>query len=273
MNTLLKALIFCLIPGLIYADPQVTTKPASKPQKSIHIVCDDWRHLCEKNGSGLYLELLSKIYSAHGFTIKFSTEPFKRALISVSQAKYDMMPGALNTPQRAINLLYSDTRTSTEFVSLLYKKSNNDIPPTNIKGLTAKIRGYDYSRYKTQGIKFIEITNASQAIEMLLQNRVDYFMNDYFDSLTALNNYPETKSQFSLKIFTRDPIYTIFPKNPKGEQLKTIYEEEIRKLYNNGSLLQLTKKYSLPDIYAYYPELNQNTDSLTQPSKATPQNY
>ena len=60
---------------------------------TLHVYCDDWPGFCQKDGEGVYLDIVRAIYEPEGYVVRPHLVPYKRALAVVSQKAGDMAMG------------------------------------------------------------------------------------------------------------------------------------------------------------------------------------
>ncbi|MCR8921336.1 transporter substrate-binding domain-containing protein [Dasania sp. GY-MA-18] len=234
----------------------------------ITVSCDNWPGTCNRDGSGLYFEILRAIYEPEGIHIKHRIDPFMRGLKLVEEQQVDVMAAAYKIPEREQRFTFPKTRLITEYTSVLYKSTQQVPSEGKLKGRINIIRGYDYSAYIDTSAKINEIGSIDQGIKMVLSGRSDYFINAFYDSYAALQRLSKTEGELvpnkvSLKILDSKPIYLVFPNSAHGQNLARLYDKNIQRLFNSGALKDFFISRPIGSYYYYFPELS-NDHSLPQ---------
>jgi polar amino acid transport system substrate-binding protein len=226
-------------------------------EQTLQVACDNWPGSCTQTG-GVYIDVLKAIYEPHGFTLSVTIAPFKRALYQLEHRQTDLIPGVYQTPERAKIFIYPDYRLSNTIVVEAYLKGrtlwNNPLR-------YARIRGYEYG--DLQG-ELINVLKNQQAIHLLQAGRADYFSTDLMEMALTLKDMGIPFTDFAYTIRSREGLYVAFSNTPRGKALATIYDQEVRKLYQSG---QLQKMLGAPinaifdertiNEYVHFPEFEE----------------
>jgi len=151
--------------------------------KTIHIVTPPWPDQTNKDGTGLFFDIVRKVYEPVGIKMKYEIVPWKRAEKMIGSNKADAMVDVLRinaviTPKHPMNVI-------PEYV--VFKKERGK-KWEGIKSLelgrTAWFRGYDLHKtphLKGIKLKWIEIDQYATAWKMLEKERIDFYIDVLMD--------------------------------------------------------------------------------------------
>tara|TARA_R110000868_G_C10971688_1_gene770098 strand:+ start:2003 stop:2860 length:858 start_codon:yes stop_codon:yes gene_type:complete len=257
----LRIILFSYI--AVYA-PYSQAESTTDNITQISVSCDNWPNTCNKDGSGLYFELLHTIYQPEGIRIKHRIDPFMRGLKLAEEHRVDAMAAAYKTPEREQRFIFPQTRFITAYTSVLYKRdSKQDGSPLSsnkIKGRISIVRGYNYSSHIDETANIEEIGSVQQGIKMVMSGRSDYFINAFYDSYSAMQQLAKTENEritdkVHIEIIDAKPIYLVFPKSPRGQALADMYDKNMQQLFNSGALKAFFDNRPRGNYYYYFPEL------------------
>lgn len=238
-------------------------------EKTITVSCDDWVGFCNKDGSGWYLDILREIYNPHGINIKVKIEPFARGLDAVKSGSADVVLTGYNIPERRKEYVLSTIRIDNEQTIVTFLPPTSYSPDSFAKSRVAYVRGVAYQSHFAPTMTLIEVTRRTQAIDLLIHKRIDYFLAEMSETLQAINELELKPADFSFARIDVKPLYVMFQKNNQGQELAKQYDEGIVKLYELGRPQALAKQYHIPDFSVYFPEIEalHSTGKPGQPKK------
>jgi len=231
---------------------------AEEPQV-IRFHATEWKDLTNKDGTGLYHEILQRIFESQGFEIEATYFPFRRTLLNVSIDEADIA-GATTNDQP--DLLPARNPIWVSRNSALFHKK---MLPT-WEGLRTIILNPNTSVSspgigKMIGVDIYEVPSRDQALNMVLDKRMRYYVDDY-ETLTKLKageknvvGFEGWKPPSSINNFDWDrfvirdvrsvPAYMVFQNNEKGRRLRDLFDSEFEKLHRSGELIKIYEKWGL----------------------------
>lgn len=224
--------------------------------KTIIVSCDDWIDYCNKDGSGWYLDMLREIYAAEHINIKLKSEPFARGLESVKLGTADIILNGYNIPERQKEYVLSKVRIDNEQTVITFKPTTTYTVEKFNTSRIGYIRGVAYQEHFVPTMKLVEVTRRSQAIDMLVHNRIDYFMAEFTETLQAIDELHMNPQDFVFERIAVKPLYVMFQKNASGQALADIYDKGIVTLYHQGRPQALAKQYHIYDFSVFFPEID-----------------
>ncbi len=222
---------------------------ASEPQK-YSIVTSEWEHYTEKNGTGLYFELIDKTFGMDQMSYKLI--PWKRAQIEFKKKKADLLIG--ESPNNKA-CLYPEWPIDADFFSTFYLKSKIKDPPQpndyNTKYKVIWVRGYNIHESAPEITRFEEVDDMKQGIQMILKNRADVFIDydeDLKDYIKSRKLNPE-EHLVNPSHISGEYIYVCFKKDLTGKKLIQQFDQKMNELFKSGELKKIYLKYNREKNY------------------------
>jgi len=215
---------------------------------TIDIVTPVWEGITNRDGTGLYFELLQMVYEPVGIEVTIEFVPWARAVKRVDSKSRDAMLGSYNT----VDAFFPRYPLDTEYSAVVYKKGSvekwNGVNTIENKAVVW-VRGYNYHKYLPVKVKYHEVNRSEQGWKMLILGRVDFFMN----SLNAINRYVNRNkvdlTDYRIKIVLVKSLFVRFAKTEKSKKLIEIYDSRMKELIEKDSLRKLFEKWN-----AFYPD-------------------
>jgi polar amino acid transport system substrate-binding protein len=213
--------------------------------KTITVATDEfpggWAH---KDGSGIYLEVLTHIYEAKGYKLNFVFAPFARIISMTQSGQADMYAGAYYND--ADNILYPaiENYFGEDLLMAVFdgKKNSYNTEESLRNKRVAWRRGYGIERYIKVPMQITEVNTLEIGVNLLKAGRIDYYIDvegEYEEE------YPELLSDYSNEKIMSLNLYHAFGTTPKAKQLLEIYNAEFPKMKQNGFLDALYKKWGV----------------------------
>lgn len=231
----------------------LSSLPATARQhdnKEIIIVSEAWKYATEKDGSGLYFDIMRKVFEPLGYTIKTVTTTYSRSIYLVQAEKMDVFLGSYIDEQEKI--LYPYWHYDIEQISAVYKDSV--IPVWNgeetLKGRSVGwIKGYDYHDYLNIKLNFREVKSRHQGLSMVYTDRLDVLLDakEEFEEEFKLGNLQ--RDAFEMADLMVLKLYPGFVSNEKGENLRRIYDKRFETLLEQGEIKRLFDAHE----WEYFP--------------------
>ena len=210
---------------------------------TLHILTPAWEDYTNEDGTGLWFEILRKVYEPVGITMTFDIVPWERARQKVIAHEADALLGEYEYDKLLMPRYHLDIETG----SVVFKKDLTWDGKESLEGKKVVwLRGYDYHLASAlEGVNFQwhEVDTPAQALKMLKSGRVDFYMDDGDD----MDSYME-KNNFDMTLYRREICYTAnlyvaFGKSKRSEKLIKMYDARIPELLESGDLQQLFEKW------------------------------
>lgn len=225
---------------------------ASSSVKEIFVVSESWKGLTEKDGSGLYFDIVRMVYKPVGIDVKTKIYPYNRSSMMVEKKMADMWLGSyLDEEEYAI---YPKYYFDQDRVTAMFKKKK--FPNfSGVKTLEGKnvcwVRGYAYDEYIEVPMKQHERNDRKSILQSLEKDRFDFFLDDEDDMKEGIKANKFKTDAYSFVSLLSFNIYPAFRDDAKGKELKEIWDKQMKKLVDDGSLKKLFIKYNYEEDYLY----------------------
>jgi polar amino acid transport system substrate-binding protein len=221
--------------------------------KTISIVAPVWEGYTNKDGTGVYWEVLKEIYEPLGISVKPKNVPWNRAMKMVSKYRtYNGIVGEYRDSEE--DVIFPMYAIDIEYLSVLSKNSSN-VTFKDLDSLTGKtvgwIKDYEVIVKSNRDFKLREFRNIKQGIELLNAGKIDFLIDDWDEIAAAMKEANMTPENYSVDEMPEGKdIYTAFSVDNLSKELIKIYNERIPVLAKSGRLEAIYKKWDtavMPD--------------------------
>ncbi|HHQ4465515.1 MULTISPECIES: substrate-binding periplasmic protein [Aeromonas] len=222
--------------------------------ESIDVYCDDWPGFCQKDGKGLYLDLVRAIYQPHGYQVTPHIVPYKRALAVIAKKGGDIAMGVYRDEVSGVQQSRYPASADDLTVFMLKKWQPQWQGEKSLEGQTVIWRrGWAFDKYIAVTMQWHEIDSDELALQLLGKERYRYYLTAgvlYVDEAIP----PELHRVFLRWI----PTYPIFADTQQGNRMLQLWDKGMVELIRSGGLAEIYKHYQLYDYYqGFIEELEQ----------------
>ncbi len=221
--------------------------------KEIIITGETTAGLANKDGSGLYWDIMRAIYEPLGIKVTIKSLPLKRSQLMVESQKADMMLG--NYRGYSNNLIFSQWHYDTKDIVAIFKKST--LPWHGQQSISGKrvawVRGSNYDNYLSVDVITKEQNNHVSPLIMLERARVDYFLCDRAALVEALEDSAKhlqeagfNQDDYQIKSLFKLKLYPAFTNTPRGQKLAEIFDSQLPQLLHSGKLKAIFDNWNTP---------------------------
>ncbi|MDD1780059.1 transporter substrate-binding domain-containing protein [Enterovibrio sp. ZSDZ35] len=214
------------------------------PQREITVISELWVDATEKDGSGLYFEIMRRVFEPLGYSVKTQTTTYSRSVKLVQSKKMDIFLGSYIDEQERV--LYPKWHFDAEQVAAVYKPSviNSWQGEASLKGKTvAWIKGYDYDEYLETELNKREVKSRRQGLSLLASDRIDALLDAHDEILEELDEDNLESKNLAISIVKDLRLYPAFSDSPRGNELRRIYDKQFEKLLRTGEIKRLFDEY------------------------------
>ncbi len=217
--------------------------------KAIRIATPSWEGQTNRDGTGLFFEIVRKVYEPAGIKMEHKIVPWKRAEKMVISSRADAMLCVAS--QNIGNQLAPKYPMYVDYTACVFKK--NEIKEW--KGLetlngktTVWLRGYDFHKNphmkEVKLKKWYEIDGCDQAWSMMGKTRADV----YIDAFVVIQSYTKANkidmSSYQMETLWGENMYMAFANSERSKKLIEVYDKRIIELLRSGELKRLFEKWN-----------------------------
>jgi len=228
-----------------------TARAEDEPLTTIRLLTSEWPGYTNKDGTGLYFDVIKAVYEPEGIQIVFQLLPWKRAQSLVKKTA-DAIVGETILPEE--DYLYPEWPIDVEEVTVMFKKTAiaEWKGEASLENKTVGwIRGYDFQMYLQTAMKIQEVDTLQSGLLMLDNGRLDVLI-DYEDLIAEeVENIRKTeKPDFDLSKYQMESlrlgakVYVAFVNSARGKRLVEIFNRRMAQLYESGKLDEMYKSFT-----------------------------
>ena len=227
----------------------------SAAAEKLRLVADAWPPFTDSTlvNGGLATDIVSTALARAGYASDFEQVPWARALLGVSEGRYDVL----------VNAWYTDDRTKLGQFSGEYllnrvrflKRKDTPIEYDNLQQLhtypIAVVRGYAYSPAFDDDVSLqkVPVHNFSMAVRMVAADRVKLTLEDEYVAryfLARESTKVRNAVEFLPKALSENSLHILVSlKNPRHEQIVAGFDREIAAMKVDGSYQRLMKQHGM----------------------------
>lgn len=219
---------------------------------TVTILTEEFKGLSQKNGEGLYFDILREVYSKYKINLKTSIVPFARGVnyVNYKDDNYILLGGF---PGVIDGVYFPQWPYSIDTASVLYKESstnwNGEDSMKNKK--VGMIRNYNINNFLFTDINLQDVSGRDNAIKMLSRNRIDFFLDLKSETVKIIDELDINLNTDDLEIADLFSVrqYACFTDNEIGQKLAEIFDNEFPQLIENGKLKKLFDKWDVKYPY------------------------
>lgn len=211
--------------------------------KRIITVGPSWENFTNKDGTGLYHELIKAIYS--GYEVKHIYVPTVQAnsMVAIGRADIKMCETKkIDSLELAAVPMYEN-----DFYALYLRKRFD--PWRGLSTLEEKKIVWREGYYREMdfpvNVSFTEVRSGESALQMVIHERADFYIDDMNlirESFEVVGEVLDLERFGLQKVGTRK-YFPVFAATPRGQELQQHYEQEMIRLFNRGTLQAIYKRW------------------------------
>ena len=218
--------------------------------KTINVVAPLWEDYTNKDGTGMYWDIISSIYSNEDIKLKPSTVPWNRAMKMVTKYQtYNAIVGEyLETEE---NLLFPKYPIDVEYLSVL--SSNTTEKWNGIESLTGKrvgwVKDYDVIPSDQRDFTLREFRTTEQGIDLLNQGKLDYIIDEWDELAVVLKGKNLSIENYHMNDMPEGTdVYVAFADSAISKVLIEIYNEQVEAMVKSGKMQAIYEKWDLGEM-------------------------
>lgn len=218
----------------------------------IVVVGPSWNKFTNHDGTGLYHEILDKIFTDHGVPVRRIYVSSQRGYDLVAAGKADMM----TCRDLASSPLFLARHAMYEgdfhcFFNL--KRQGAWQGPQSMAGKAVVFRlSYYAPKNFPEGTILKEVKTADAALGMVVLGRADFYIDDlnFINESVKASTIPFNKDDYGIQVAGRRQYFPVLRETPRGRQIEEMYAKGIERLHASGELQAIFEKWGFP--YPHY---------------------
>jgi len=223
--------------------------------QKLRLVADGWPPFTDSTlvNGGLATDIVSTALARAGYATEFEQVPWARAMLGISEGRYDVL----------VNAWYAEDRTQIGQFSAEYllnrvrfiKRKEEPIEFDNLEQLhaypIAVVRGYAYSKDfdEDQQMQKVPVHSFAMAVRMLAAERVKLTLEDeYVARYYLARESPKVRNavEFLPKPLSENSLHILVSlKNPEHEQIVAGFDKAIAAMKADGSYARLLEQHGM----------------------------
>ena len=211
----------------------------------IIMASEEWTNATNRDGTGLYWDILRAVYEPLGIKTKFVIQSYNGSVKLVTKNRVDVAVGIY--PDLITGAHFSQFPIVKDYVLVLFKKNRlnawNGQESLQNKEV-AWIQGYSYDEYLEVPVKKREFRDRDNILRQLDGDQLDFFMDTRNDMESVLNKGILDISQYAVETVLELDRFLVFADSRKGKKLKKIFDHRFPDLVKSGEIERLIVKWN-----------------------------
>lgn len=224
--------------GSAWAQPSLST---------IHLVSDAWHGLTRKDGTGLYFDLIRAVFRQRQVQIKVDIVPYARSVQMVLDKQADGWVASFMNEKDFP--LYPRWHFDRNAQMVLFRKR----PGHTFSGASALrdkrvawLRDFGLDRYIGEPMKITEVDTIQSAMQMLVYDRIDYFVGAQSDLQDDIKARKVDMSGFEMTFLMNLGLYVAFANTPRGEHFRTVWDDVMKDFHKTDAFKAIYRRAGYP---------------------------
>ena len=221
----------------------------------ITMAADPWPPFADPDaeGEGLAIRIVRAAFESQGYEVEMKFLPWARALQSVQEGIFDIIPTIWVSREREDHYDFSDPFLINTIVVI--KRATDQFEYTGLNSLAGKkiglIRGYSYDEEFLAATNYQKVTVSYliQSLFLLTSYRIDLVVEDLIVARMLLNRQEESlrnSISFVDNPLSQKALHIAVSKNtPRGREILDIFNTGLMEIRNNGTYNALIREYHI----------------------------
>ncbi len=247
MKRLTLLVMICLLPMKAVALEAI---------KEIVVVSEELEDGANRDGTGLYWDIVRMVFEPEGIKVIPKTTPYARSVHLVRVKSADAWLGAYLEEEDFP--IYPEWHYDADNISAIFKLE--DVSEwrgeASLEGKTvAWLRDYDYDQYLGVSVRKKEVNHRKSGLGMLEKGRIDFFLDARADLKAELDKGYLQTGEYGIETFLNLKLYPAFVNSERGRRLQEVWDRRMQELHDDEAFKQLYEKWD----YTEYPDVFRNS--------------
>jgi hypothetical protein len=220
--------------------------------KTINVVAPMWEDYTNKDGTGMYWDIIRAIYASEKIKLKTSTVPWNRAMKMVTKYQtYNAIVGEYRETEE--NLLFPRYPIDVEYLSVLSTKETGAWQ--GLDSLAGKrvgwVKDYDVIPSDQRNFTLREYRTTEQGMELLNTGKLDYIIDEWDELAIILKAKELSIENYHMSDMPEGTdVYVAFADSAVSKVLIEIYNEQVEIMVKSGEMQAIYEKWGLGEMPA-----------------------
>lgn len=246
--------LMLLFPVCAGAQEELTPLPERSAEAVSEVVSagPSWNSFTNKDGTGLYHEVLDAVFALYGVKVRHEYVPSDRADELVRLGWADMMT-CDDRAELPLRLARYPLFVNDYFVFFNKDRIGPWKGPDSLRGkeIVAQ-KGFYHTWDFPVPVRIREMSSGARCLEMVLLGRSDFYVDDLSfikDSISKVSKFDRRKYDF--RKAGKRSYHPMFNTTPRSDVVIKMYDDGMRTLHEQGALRPIYEKWEHP-----YPDFD-----------------
>lgn len=249
--------ILMLLASLLLASTAASEAPTAeftaKHIKVVNLVAPEWPEFSNRDGTGLYWDLLREIYQPAGIRLKPATVPWNRAMKMVT--KYSVYNGIVGEYRDTEEpLRFPDYAIDVERLAVLYPINKGyqwNGYDTFTNRTVGWIKDYELIDEDKRDFTLREFRDTADGVALLMDGSLDILIDEWDEIAMALQEAGYGIENFEMHDMPEGTdVYVGFADTDISDHLIKVYNRRIPEMVKSGKLQAIYEKWGVGEIPA-----------------------
>lgn len=246
MRWILAALLaLSVLPPMV---PARSRASQGQDVQEVVVAGPSWEGFTNRDGTGLYHEILNEVFGLYGIRVKRVYVPSERALQLVKEGTADFQTcyDAVEEPF----ILAKHPMYANQFHVFFNKEAVGPwqgVESLRDKRVACRIGYYTEDNFSVP-VKLHPVKTGVAALNMVILGRMDFYVDDrnFIEISLKENTIPIDMADFDIQPAGSRAYYPVFYPSERGLRIKALYEQGMERLFREGRLQPIFERWGHP---------------------------
>jgi len=216
--------------------------------KEVIAVGPSWDRFTNRDGTGLYHEILHAVFGLYGIPVRRIYVPSERAYDLVRSGRADMMT-CHDEAASPLQLAHHPMFAGRYYVFFNKERIGEwkGVESLRDKVIVWRLGYYAENNFPVP-VQFREVKTGSAALGMVLLGRADFYVDDmaFIETSMKENKIPYDRNAFDMRMAGYRNYYPVLLRSERGDAIRELYDQGIEMLARSGRLQDIFAKWGFP---------------------------
>lgn len=222
----------------------ITSGIALALPKTIMLASEEWPERTNKDGSGLYWDLIKEVYSRAGVEVKHTIVPYSRSVAMTESGEVDGWVASYEDEEDWAVFPENGFDQDNVVALVLAKNAAGWSGQDSVKGKHLSwMRGYAYDDYLDVDVDYTEVDKRTSGVALVRRERAFAFLDDKREIMDAVEGSGTNTEGMEVVPMLGLSLYLGFMDNSKGEELAKAFDVGWEAMMADGTVAKIFAKY------------------------------